>query len=333
MDGGPCTNPRLNFFIKAVEEVKSIDLMVLTHHDSDHITGLLHYIKKHSTDNPFPVRTVWANCSKHIDFETSPELSSHQAGKLADFLNDLQLEGKIQWRSDIHTECPIFDLDYVTIEILGPIPKTFRAFMEAYEDKESKPVTSPMSTITDNKSDINLPCRELAARAKVPPNPKDFKTLTNMASISFVLRCDGLSVLMLADSFSQEIVECLTQKGYSTENKLKIDFVKISHHGSQHNTSNELLDLIDCDNYIISTNGGLGQSRHPQRETIANILCHPERDYSRTINLYFNYPLSVIQRYGNELFNEKLDIDLNYKIYEPDSKDSIATGYRIPIPS
>ncbi len=116
----------------------------------------------------------------------------------------------------------------------------------------------------------------MSAREKVIPNPKDHKTLTNMASISFVLRCDGLSVLMLADSFPQEKVECLKSKGYSTENKLKIDFVKISHRGSQHNTSNELLDLIDCDNYIISTNGGLGQSRHPQRETIANILCHPE---------------------------------------------------------
>ncbi len=147
MDGGSCSNPRLNYFIKAVEEVKSIDLMVLTHHDSDHIAGLLHYIKKHSTDNPFPVKVVWANCFKHIDFGTSSELSSHQAGKLADFLNNLQSEDKIQWRSDIHTECPIFDLDYVTLEILGSTPKTFRTFMEAYENRGSKPVTTPMSIV------------------------------------------------------------------------------------------------------------------------------------------------------------------------------------------
>lgn len=80
VDGGPCTNPRLNYFIKAVEEVKSIDLMVLTHHDSDHIVGLLHYFKQYSKDNPFPVKTVWANCSKHIDFETSHELSSSASG-------------------------------------------------------------------------------------------------------------------------------------------------------------------------------------------------------------------------------------------------------------
>lgn len=96
----------------------------------------------------------------------------------------------------------------------------------------------------------------------------------------------------------------------------------ISHHGSQHNISNELLDIIECNNFLISTNGGLGRARHPQRETIANILCHPERDYSKAVNFFFNYSLNEIQRYGNQLFNEELDKDLNYIIHEPTSADS-----------
>jgi len=46
--------------------------------------------------------------------------------------------------------------------------------------------------------------------------------------------------------------------------------VKISHHGSQHNTSSETLSLLDSPCYVISTDG----SKHglPNKRTIARIL-------------------------------------------------------------
>lgn len=328
VDGGPCSNPRLNYFVKAVEELGVIDLIVLTHHDSDHITGILQYFKRHLKDVSLPIKNIWANCADHIDFETSENISARQANKLANILDHLKDEKKASWRSDIHDQLPIFNFPFASIEILGPSIDTFRRFQERYEEKVFNSGTSPIACNNAN-TDIDIHCKELAKRPKITPNPAKYQTLTNMASISFIIRCDGLSIMMLADSFPQEIVECLVNKGYSKENKLKVDYIKIAHHGSQHNTSNDLLDLVDCENYLISTNGGSGQSRHPQRETLANILCHPERDYSRTVNLYFNYPLSTIQRYGNQLFNEALDKDLNYRIYEPDTDASIKTGYRI----
>ena len=67
-----------------------------------------------------------------------------------------------------------------------------------------------------------------------------------------IVRCDGLSALMLGDAFPNEIEAYLRGKGYSEENKLAVDFVKVSHHGSRNNISNTLLDIIDCVNYLIS---------------------------------------------------------------------------------
>lgn len=331
VDGGTCSNPRLNYFVKAVEELDSIDLMVLSHHDSDHISGILHYFKRHLSDNTLSAKSIWANCADHIDFETSDKISARQAATLASILDQLQIDGKITWRSDIHNQLPVVDYPFATIEIIGPSIDTYRKFQERYEEARPKSVTSLISSNNSN-NDIDMTLDDLSKRSKTPPDSSDYQILANMASISFILRCDDLSIMMLADSFPQEIVECLTNKGYSKDNKLKVDFIKIAHHGSQHNTSNELLDIIECDNFLISTNGGTGQSRHPQRETLANILCHSERDFSRTINLYFNYPLSTVQRHGNILFNDTLDNDLNFRIYEPDSDASIKTGYRIPIP-
>lgn len=53
---------------------------------------------------------------------------------------------------------------------------------------------------------------------------------------------------------------------------MHVDLLKVAHHGSDHNLSNELLDLIDCDRYLISTSGA--RHDHPNEIAIARILKH-----------------------------------------------------------
>ena len=66
--------------------------------------------------------------------------------------------------------------------------------------------------------------------------------------------------------------------------RLKLDLFKLSHHGSKGNLSPELLTLIDCTRFAISTDG----TRHnfPDPEAIARILVN---DPDREKMLYFNY--------------------------------------------
>ncbi|MGI3200864.1 hypothetical protein ACRJ4W_24940 [Streptomyces sp. GLT-R25] len=54
--------------------------------------------------------------------------------------------------------------------------------------------------------------------------------------------------------------------------RMHVDLLKVAHHGSDHNLSNELLDLIDCDRYLISTSGA--RHDHPNEIAIARILKH-----------------------------------------------------------
>jgi hypothetical protein len=35
---------------------------------------------------------------------------------------------------------------------------------------------------------------------------------------------------------------------------IKVDLIKLTHHGSKFNICNELIEMIDCDNFIISSN-------------------------------------------------------------------------------
>ncbi|MEE0281493.1 hypothetical protein [Faecalibacillus intestinalis] len=89
----------------------------------------------------------------------------------------------------------------------------------------------------------------------------------------------------MGDSDADDIVGTLTELGYSKNNKLKVDFCKISHHASRHNTSNELIQILDCSNYIISTQQTA--NGRPSKECLSRIICNS----SETINFYCNYEL------------------------------------------
>lgn len=105
----------------------------------------------------------------------------------------------------------------------------------------------------------------------------------NGSSISFILEYKGKKLLFLGDSHPQLIkleIEKLLNQGYSNY----FDLIKVSHHGSHRNTSKKLLELIDSDIFLISTNGG--KNKHPNKETIARIVC---RETHKKRQLIFNY--------------------------------------------
>lgn len=322
IDGGPSPNPRFNPFVKEVENCLPIDLMILTHFDDDHLVGIKNFIERHQNDIPFPVKRIWANCAKHVDFDTSENLSSNKASKMADLLCAISQKSELDWEA-YRLEGFVDDtIAFADIDIINPRKDIFKHFIENYKEEYNVDGTEENLSNKKNKDlDINIDMHELAQRGKTPGNPNKSSELVNMVSLSMIIRCDAFSILILGDSFPQEIYLSLIERGYSKENKLQVDFIKMSHHGSANNISNDLLDIIDCDKFIISTNGGKGY-KHPHREAIANVLCHPERDYSRSVHFYFNYSLEdIVNNREAALFNFELDKCLNFECHEPKDVD------------
>lgn len=322
IDGGPSSNPRFNPFITEVENYLPIDLMVLTHFDDDHLVGIKSFIEKHQNDIPFPVKRIWTNCAKHVDFDTSENLSSNKASKMADVLCAISQKSQLDWEAYRLDGFVDDTITFADIDIINPRKDLFKYFIDNY--KEEHNVRDPEGNFSNKRnlnSDINIDMHELAKRDKTLGNPEKHSELVNMVSLSMIIRCDAFSILLLGDCYPQEIYLSLTERGYSKENKLQVDFIKMPHHGSANNISNNLLDIIDCDKFIISTNGGKGY-KHPHREAIANVLCHSERDYSRTVHFYFNYSLETIVNNREEaLFNFELDKCLNFECHEPKDVD------------
>src|SRR5690606_3544619 len=87
----------------------------------------------------------------------------------------------------------------------------------------------------------------------------------NGSSIAFLAEYGGKSCLFLADAHHEVIAasisRLLEQRG---QNTLHVDAVKVAHHGSAGNISDNLLALIDSLRFLISTNGA--QFGHPDAE-------------------------------------------------------------------
>lgn len=306
VDGGPSSKYCIDDIVGELNNLPAIDLMVLTHYDDDHIAGLIEYVKQHQ-DGVFPVKRFWANCAKEIQVQTSPAISYDQADTLDNLLNHIGEKQSFVREDNVVNTLPKFDLGFCKIQVLSPTPEALNVNIEKYK-AEVATIASPRV-----EKDRKKTLEELAAnRTK---QSKDGDDVINRSSIAFTLEADGKTLLMMGDADPWIVYLKLKELGYTEENPLKVDVMKVSHHGSRNNTCNELLDILDCDNYIISTNGGYGNSYHPDRETIAKLLCHPKRDKKKTVNLNFNYCIKEIEQRTGLLLSEEEKNKHNCRVF------------------
>ena len=127
-------------------------------------------------------------------------------------------------------------------------------------------------------------------------------------------------MLLLADASPLDLVEQLQKLGYSPQRPLLVDWIKVPHHGSKRNISDALLALIQTDQFVFTADAS---TRHklPDKETIAHILCHPQRDFNRHIKLFFNHRNSKLERIfdvdGQDVFDR-----LNFSVHFPDPESN-----------
>jgi len=69
--------------------------------------------------------------------------------------------------------------------------------------------------------------------------------------------------------------------------RLPVSAFVVPHGGSRKNLSRELLELLECDKYLISSDGA--RFRHPDREAIARIIAYGRPEPNAPLKLVFNY--------------------------------------------
>lgn len=133
---------------------------------------------------------------------------------------------------------------------------------------------------------------------------------TNGSSMSFIIeykeKDNEKKLLFLGDSHEDIVFDQLNELkevGY----ELIFDLVKVSHHGSNKNISQRLIDLIECKKFIISTDGK--RHNHPNIESISKIL---NRKNKKTIELIFNYNIPKVEFLKCNKLKSKYKYDLKF---------------------
>lgn len=259
-----------------------IDLLILTHVDDDHIGGILKWFG----NNPhFPeiVNKVWFNSGKLI-FEKFkvPEILENQRalriknGRKTSIKQGVTFENYAVinniWERKLIASGDTINFYNVTFKILSPSQRNLESLLSKWSFEQPSSLTSKFN---DYK-------KTLAEHIKEDKFIED-DTVHNGSSIAFNLLFEGKNYLFLSDAHPSTIIDELKKNGYSTTNKLKAEFIKLSHHGSKGNTSEELLNLIDTNNFIISSNGRIHNL--PDKQCLSRIIKNFDNP-----NLLFNYP-------------------------------------------
>ncbi|AAP85917.1 conserved hypothetical protein (plasmid) [Cupriavidus necator H16] len=129
---------------------------------------------------------------------------------------------------------------------------------------------------------------------------------TNGSSIATLIESEGKRLLFLGDAWAEDVVVELKRLHGDGRPQL-FDAIKVSHHGSIHNTSVDLLSLIDAPIFLVSTNGSI--HHHPDYEVLAEIVDRPAT-FERKI--YFNYetPASTRLRAHVSRSGAKFNVDV-----------------------
>lgn len=103
----------------------------------------------------------------------------------------------------------------------------------------------------------------------------------NGSSIAFILEYAGARVLLGADAHPSTLVKSLKRfAALKGEDRVRIDIFKLPHHGSKANVTTALIEAIETDCYLVSTDGMT--FGHPDDAAMARILCssaHPAQIY------------------------------------------------------
>lgn len=320
IDGGPINAyPEFEARLKRLPAGdKRVELFVVTHVDTDHIEGPIRLMAMPRHRWPFAPRDIWFNGYRHL------RPGANLGGREGEFLSALIHQRAFgEWNKAFHRESvaigkrttlPIILLeDDMRLTLLSPTVAALDKLAAKWEKDLTRWAIPPgdleraWARLAESKkftagADLTLGPEDLTASLREQLRGQD-AAAANGSSIAFLAEFKGKSCLFLADAHMRIVCDSLKKLIPRGRKQLKVDAVKLSHHGSKRNISPELFELVDAQHFLVSTNGDLHD--HPDKPAMEAVIAGA----TRRPTLWFNYRSPFTTPWGRkaQASNAKFD--------------------------
>lgn len=299
IDGGPINAwPEVSARLEKLPAGdQGVELLVISHVDTDHIEGLIRLMAEPVGRWPIAPEEIWFNGWRHI------EEANTLGGREGEFLSALihrrafdlwnaSFDGKAVCTGKLPGD--VVELaDGMKLTLVSPNATALAKLKKDWEKSVDKWEIDPGDLddawdqlVEENKfhpgEDLTLGPGDITDELLDLLKGRDSST-ANGSSIGFLAEYEGMSCLLLADAHARVVCESLRNLGYTEDEPLKVDALKMPHHGSKNNITQEMFELIDAKNYLVSSNGD--KFKHPDKEAIEAII----QGSRRKPTLWFNY--------------------------------------------
>ena len=117
------------------------------------------------------------------------------------------------------------------------------------------------------------------------------KSVPNLSSIVCLVESEGKTILLTGDARGDYVIEGLKKAKILKNKSLKVDVLKVPHHGSEHNLEPGFFETIIADTYVFSADGKYG---NPDREPLDWLIQARGKDAKHDIVL--TYPVADIDK-------------------------------------
>jgi hypothetical protein len=313
VDGGPAGTYR-HALLPRLDELRrsrsgdgplSLDLLMVSHVDDDHINGILALFdaesKRVDERQPptFKAAGLWANVFDDNVFddvatETTTSMHASMAAALASGPDRIELRDSAAVIASIPQGRRLRD----GARRLGiPLNRPYDGGLVVSNGGVSSVSFGDLRLRTIGPIAARLDAlkrhwqRYLAARAKNDAEAMAQaaayvdRSVFNLSSIVVLATHGDRSMLLTGDARGDDICEGLALADLLDKGSLHVDLMKVPHHGSSANVTEEFFRKVTADRYVIS---GDGKHDNPDEETLAMLrAARPGADYC----LYFTYPV------------------------------------------
>lgn len=318
-----------------------IDLLIVTHIDSDHILGVETML---TATHGLAIGKIIFNCYQRDSGKEPITITAQQKKRLQGIQSEINsvfrdiVEQEVstqqaikclstailkRWRSQ--WDRPYIALDakneisigeWGTIKFLAPtmkqiraLDKEFKSFLfselfteqDGIEFKNSESIyeiliryanlhrEEPLEEHDTATSDLEQALIEAAEE----PVKENSITTSNKASLAFVWEKGNNRVLFLGDARPGLVVKGLLSHYPTGPFPMRFDAIKVSHHGSHFNTTEDLMEHIDSEHFFLT---GGEEGVRPSEAALGRILLQPLKcDIYKRV-LHVNYPTSLTDK-------------------------------------